>query len=92
MAQRLYHLIEPYRCQICHQGDLLFMTNHRAYIPYRQFIEGGVELNTLKEILSTRHIKFFQCDHCKRVFVIDWTKGWPTAVIDPMILHEFGVV
>lgn len=92
MTQRLYHLIEPYKCQICHQGDLEFITDHRVCIPYRQFIDKAIDLNTTKDLLSERHIKFFRCNHCKRIFVIDWTKGWPEAVIDLMILHEFGVI
>lgn len=89
---KLYHLIEPYICPVCKHGELQFITDKFALIPYRRFIENGFSVKDTKEILSIRHIKFLKCAACKKLFVIDWTHGWPVPVIDSKILRDFGVV
>ena len=92
MADLLYRVIRPYECQVCHSGNLMFIDYTGRMIGYKYFIDHAMSAQNLKQSLYRTHVKFLQCEHCRRIFLIDWTGAWPTAVTDLQILQNFGVI
>ncbi len=91
MEKLLYRLITPYKCKICGQ-DMLFFTNNRGtVIDYKEFLNRGNTLAEMKQYLEKRNIKYIKCICCDKLFIIDWSKGWPEQVTDINILRQFGV-
>lgn len=91
MAEPLYHIIKPYECQICHKGNLMFLDKMGRMLHYKYFLDNALSAENLKQALYMVHVKFLQCDTCRRIFLIDWTDSWPKAVINSQILMDFGV-
>ena len=87
----LYSLIHPYRCKVCKQ-DMLFFTNNKGTIfDYKEFLNQRKTLPEMKRYLEKRDIKYLKCICCDKLYIIDWSKGWPEQITDRTILEKFGV-
>ena len=91
MSEQLYKLITPYKCKVCGQ-DMLFFTNNRGTIfDYKEFLNRRNTLPEMKRYLEKRDIKYLKCICCDKLYIIDWSHGWPEQITDGSILKEFGV-
>ena len=87
----LYKLITPYRCKVCGQDMFFFTTPTNNVIDYKEFLSRANSLSETKRYLEKRNIRYLKCICCNRLFIIDWSKGWPEQVTDINILRDFGV-
>lgn len=87
----LYKLITPYKCKICGQDMLFFTTPSGTIIDYKEFLNRGNTLSEMKTYLEKRNIKYIKCICCDKLFIIDWSNGWPEQVTDIRILRDFGI-
>ena len=91
MAELLYKRITPYKCKVCGQDMLFFTHNKGTVIDYKEFLNRGITLAEMKQYLEKRNIKYIKCICCDKLFIIDWSKGWPEQITDINILKQFGV-
>lgn len=89
--EQMYHVITPYRCKLCNQDMLFFVTKNNKLIDYKWFLNNGYTLSETKEELGKRKIKFIKCIYCGKTHIIDWTHGWPEQVTDYNVFKNFGL-
>lgn len=87
----MYKLISPYRCKQCGQDMLFFTSSNGTVIDYKEFLNRGIPLSEMKRYLEKRNIKFIKCICCDKLYIIDWSHGWPEQVTDINILRSFGI-
>lgn len=87
----LYELLRPYKCQVCGKELLMFQTDNNRLMDYKIFIDQAYSVNDLRKTLRNHHVKYLKCISCDRSYLIDWSKGWPTQMLDKTPLMEFGV-
>ena len=70
---------------------LFFTTSNGSVIDYKEFLNRSNTLPEVKRYLEKRNIKYIKCIYCDRLFIIDWSHGWPEQVTDINVLRDFGV-
>lgn len=91
MNQILYTLIKPYQCKVCGKELLMFQTRGNRLMDYKIFLAQARSREEMISILRSHHIKFLRCISCEKSYLIDWTTGWPTQLLDFSKLSSFGV-
>lgn len=84
-------MITPYRCSVCGQDTMFFVTGRHTIIDYRMLFYKGITSYELKNYLRSRDVKYIKCISCNKIYVIDWTKGFPIALTNKEELKTFGV-
>lgn len=87
----IYHLIDSFKCKLCGQEMLFFVTENGSMIDYKDFISKMYSLNTMINMLAYRKVRFLKCLCCNKLFIIDWSKGWPEQLLDIKKLQDFGI-
>lgn len=84
-------IIKPYKCPNCN-NELLFFTINRSdfVIDYKNLINKGLSLHQLREYLSNRNIRYLKCIICKKMYIIDWSNGFPEPLLNRNVLTQFG--
>lgn len=86
----MYDIIKPYKCPNCGQDMLFFETRNNTVIDYKAFLSLAKSISETKEFLEKRDVKHFKCVYCDSKYIIDWTTGWPTPIVDKEKLRQFG--
>ena len=89
--KKMYSLISPYKCKLCGQDMLFFVTASNTLIDYKAFILQARSLEETKMYLEKRNIRYIKCVCCDKYFIIDWSNGWPEQLLDRNILNTFGI-
>ena len=81
---------EPYRCACCGEEMLFFVSDTNRLIDYKKlFLQYGINSTQFKTHLYRRYIRYLKCLCCNRYFIIDWTTGYPTQLLDKEKLDKF---
>ena len=84
--------ITPYRCPICNQDMLFFVTSNNTLIDYKGLAERSPNgIYSLRQYLENKRIKFIKCLVCNKVSIIDWSNTYPKPLLDKEVLEKFGV-
>lgn len=89
--KELCRIVYPYTCPVC--GNSLFFTKTRTNIniDYKRLMnESSYNKEELTEYLSSKNIEYLRCRDCNRLFIIDWSKGFPRALRNVDVLKKFG--
>lgn len=89
--KEMYHIIKPYRCQVCNQDMLFFLTANNVLIDYKGLFGRTKNLYKIRQYLEQRRIKYIKCLSCNKIYIIDWTQRYPTQLLDKSCLEKFGV-
>ena len=65
--------ILPSECPNCNQNTLLLYDNRNRRINYSLLCKYNT-FDQIKKKLEKSNLKYLQCDNCKSIFVLDWTK------------------
>ena len=88
---RICRKINPYRCKVCNQDMLFFMTKHNTLIDYKALIERSEDASTLKKYLILKDVQYIKCITCNKIYLIDWSNHIPVPLTDKSHLTKFGV-
>ena len=75
--------ILPSECPNCNQNTLSLYDNRNRRINYSLLCKYNTfdqikkqlnKFNTVIDALEKSNLKYLQCDNCKSIFVLDWTK------------------
>jgi len=92
MEKRLFYtLLTPYKCKLCGQEMLFFVTQEGILIDYKEFINNMASLQEMIDMLTHRRVRFLKCLCCDKMFIIDWSHGWPQQLLDIRKLQDFGM-
>jgi hypothetical protein len=81
--------ITPYVCPVCGNELLFFTTSNNKLIDYKGLMSDHCNLSQLKSRLYYKNIRHIKCITCNKVYVIDWSNGYPTPLYDKSILNNF---
>ena len=87
--RNLCRIIEPYRCKICGEEMLFFVTSGSYLIDYKKLFYTTHTAYSLYNKLSKNNVCRLRCVVCKRNFMIDWSKMWPEQLVDRSKLNMF---
>lgn len=65
--------ILPSECPNCNQNTLSLYDNRNRRINYSLLCKYST-FDQIKKKLEKSNLKYLQCDNCKSIFVLDWTK------------------
>lgn len=65
--------ILPSECPNCNQNTLSLYDNRNRRINYSLLCKYNT-FDQIKKKLEKSNLKYLQCDNCKAIFVLDWTK------------------
>ena len=65
--------ILPCECPNCNQNTLSLYDNRNRRINYSLLCKYNT-FDQIKKKLEKSNLKYLQCDNCKSIFVLDWTK------------------
>lgn len=91
MEKIMCNLISPYRCKECNQDMLFFITSNNNLLDYKGVFGKYKNIQGIKDFLYTKNIKFIKCLVCNKSYIIDWTSGYPTQLINKEYLEKFGI-
>ena len=89
--KRLCKKINPYRCKVCNQDMLFFVTSRNTLIDYKALIEHSDDVLMLKKYLMLKDVQYIKCITCNKSYIIDWSKHIPVPLTDKTHLSKFGV-
>lgn len=84
--------ITPYVCKQCNQETLFFSTKNNMLIDYKSLMKKGLNRYSLIKYLQDKNIKYIKCINCNKEYIIDWTDGYPTQLLDINIIKDFGII
>lgn len=91
MQKEMCKIINPYRCPNCGNDVLFFTKNHSGtVIDYKFLIDSGYGLNDLINYLGDKNIRYIKCLACQKMYIIDWSNGYPVPLLDRNALKQFG--
>lgn len=91
MKKIMCNLITPYRCKECNQDMLFFITPNNTLLDYKKIFDTYQNLQGIRNFLYTKNIRFIKCLVCNKSYIIDWTSGYPTQLMNKKDLEKFGV-
>ena len=84
--------IDPYKCPICNQDMLFFITSNNVLIDYKGLMDRSVNgIYSIRKYLGERHTKFIKCLACNKTSIIDWSDTYPVPLTNKEELKKFGV-
>lgn len=87
--KEMCRIMHPYTCPAC-GNDMLFFTRARnsMVIDYKNLFEA--KINNNMDYLSEKNVEYLKCIACKKMYIIDWTRGYARPLIYKDILKQFG--
>lgn len=89
--KKVCKLIEPYKCKICNQDTLFFVTKTNMLIDYKYLITHKLNKYGIVNYLKDKNVKFIKCINCNRLFIIDWYDSYPAQLLDKSKLKRFNI-
>ena len=84
-------IVPHFRCAKCGQDMLFFSTRSGMLIDYKKLISNGRVLSDIKDYLENRNVRYFKCIACNKLYIIDWSNGYPVPLLDKECLAKFGM-
>lgn len=83
--------LKPYVCQKCGQEMLFFYTKNGTLIDYKTLFVKGYNLFDIRKYLEHKGVKYIKCITCNKLYIIDWSTGYPVPLLDNECLKNFGI-
>lgn len=89
--KEMCRIMHPYTCPAC-GNDMLFFTRTRnnMIIDYKNLIDSNKDNNQIMDYLGEKNVEYLKCIACKRMYIIDWSRGYARPLLDKDILKHFG--
>ena len=81
--------IKPYICPKCGNDSLFFITYKGNLLSYKNMMINGSDIYDIKALISINRVSYIKCLSCNKVFLMDWTKGFPIGWFDKDALSRF---
>lgn len=83
-------IMHPYTCPTC-GNDMLFFTrtNSNMIIDYKNLMQYRNN-NDIMDYLGEKNVEYLKCVACKKIYIIDWTRGYARPLIYKDTLKQFG--
>lgn len=87
--REMCRIMHPYTCPAC-GNDMLFFTRERSnmVIDYKNLIQNKTD--NIMDYLGEKNVEYLKCIACKKMYIIDWSRGYARPLIDKNILKQFG--
>lgn len=91
MAEKIMcKMREPYRCARCGNEMLFFVTRWGSLIDYKRFyLKHNKTCYTFRNALARYDPQYFKCICCNKLYLIDWTTGFPVQVTKKEAVDKF---
>lgn len=88
--KEMCRIVHPYTCPAC-GNDMLFFTKARTntIIDYKNISQEKTD-DELIEYLANKDVEYLKCVICKKMYIIDWTRGYARPLLDRNVLTHFG--
>ena len=88
--REMCRIIHPYTCPAC-GNDMLFFTRARNnnIIDYKNLSQNKNN-DEVKNYLEERNVEYLKCIACKKMYIIDWTRGYARPLRYRETLERFG--
>lgn len=88
--REMCRIIHPYTCPAC-GNDMLFFTRIRnnAVIDYKNITQ-TMNNTEVMDYLYKKDVEYLKCVMCKKMYIIDWTRGYARPLRDRNVLEQFG--
>ena len=88
--KEMCRIMHPYTCPTCGNNMLFFtIAINNNIIDYKNLIESKTN-NDIMDYLSEKNVEYLKCMVCKKMYIIDWTKGYARPLIYKDTLKQFG--
>ena len=89
--REMCRIVHPYTCPAC-GNDMLFFTRNRnsMIIDYKNLIQTKTDNTEMMDYLATKDVEYLKCVVCKKMYIIDWSKGYARPLIYKDTLKQFG--
>ena len=89
--QELCTVGTPYKCKICGEEMLFFVTSNPRYImDYKYLFFKFQTSGKIYDILSKNEIRYIKCLGCGNKHLIDWSKKFPEQLVDTNSINKFN--
>lgn len=90
MGKEMCRMREPYRCAKCGNEMLFFVTSYNRLIDYKKFYQKhNQSCYRFRDAIMHYDPKYLKCMCCNKLYLIDWTTGFPVQVTDKSIVSKF---
>ena len=59
-------------------------------IDYKNLIQTRTDNNDIMNYLGEKNVEYLKCIACKKMYIIDWSRGYARPLLDKNILKQFG--
>lgn len=89
--KEMCRIIYPYTCPAC-GNDMLFFTrlSSNMIIDYKNLMDSNKDNNEIMDYLGEKNVEYLKCVACKKMYIIDWCKGYARPLLDRDVLRRFG--
>lgn len=74
------HVIDNYKCTVCNQDTLFFMTKYGSMIDYYALIKRGMSLEQIENLLREKNVTKIKCMNCNREYYMDFREKYPKNI------------
>lgn len=91
--KELCKVIYPYTCPAC-GNEMLFFTrsNSNMVIDYKNLIDSKMDNDSIIDYLGNKDVEYLKCIACKKLYIIDWSRGYARPLRDKDALKQFGYI
>ena len=88
--KEMCRILHRYTCPSC-GNDMLFFTKARTniVIDYKNLTQTKTD-DEVMEHLANSNVEYLKCMVCKKMYIIDWTKGYARPLLYKDTLRQFG--
>jgi hypothetical protein len=89
--KEMCRIMHPYTCPAC-GNHMLFFTRARNnnVIDYKNLMDNMSDNDKMMDYLSEKDVEYLKCIMCKKMYIIDWTKGYARPLLYKDTLIQFG--
>lgn len=89
--KEMCRIMHPYTCPAC-GNNMLFFTRARNnnVIDYKNLMDNMSDNDKMMDYLSEKDVEYLKCIMCKKMYIIDWTKGYARPLLYRNTLTQFG--
>lgn len=89
--KEMCRIMHPYTCPAC-GNDMLFFTRARnnMIIDYKNLTKSKTDNNEIMDYLAEKNVEYLKCVACKKMYIIDWSRGYARPLLYKDELKKFG--
>lgn len=89
--KEMCRILHPYTCPAC-GNDMLFFTrlNNNMIIDYKNLSQTKTDSDDMINYLSEKNVEYLKCIACKKMYIIDWSRGYARPLRNKDVLKQFG--